>query len=938
MAADNQKKVLFLLDAFALIYRAHFAFISRPLINSKGLDTGAISGFTRSLWEVIDKQKPSHIGVAFDLPGKTFRHKMYEPYKANRDEQPEAITGAIPYIKQIIEAFNLPILSAEGYEADDVVGTIAKKAEKEGYTVYMMTPDKDYAQLVSPNIYMYKPASRGNGIDVLGEDEVREKFGINEPEQVIDMLGMMGDSSDNIPGIPGIGPKTAQKLLAQFDSLEGVIANVDQLKGKQQERVRDNVEQARMSRVLATISTDAPIDFVEKDLRVEEPNREKLEELFRELEFRGIARTVLGASANEQPQGVQASLFGSAAVAPAQSPPQKPSVGSFSIAEKNMTNVEHDYKAVTTPEEINALVKQLSAAKYVCFDTETTSVDATTCELVGIAFSMKKGTGYYVPVPTDKQAAMELIAPFKALLEHDPIIKIGQNIKYDMIVLRRYGINVQGAIYDTMLAHYLLEPELRHNMNYMSETLLGYQPLSIETLIGKKGKHQLSMRDIDVKRVTDYAAEDADVTLQLFEVLNPKLQEEDELKQLMSDLELPLVPVLADMEYEGVNIDTDFLSNYSKELDEKIKAAEKAIYEAAGVQFNIASPKQIGEVLFDKLEIPYRWKKTKTGQYSTNEEKLSELAQNHAIVSQILEHRSLSKLKGTYVDALPKLINPESGRVHTNYNQALVATGRLSSNNPNLQNIPIRTEAGRKIRQAFIPRDENHILLAADYSQIELRIIADLSKDEKMLAAFKQGQDIHQATAANVFNVALEDVTPDQRRAAKTVNFSIIYGAGATNLSKQLDIPRAEAKELIEQYLKTYSGLQNYMERQVAKAREDGFVKTLLGRRRYLADINSRNGMMRSHAERNAINTPIQGTAADMIKIAMINIYKELKNQNLNTKMIMQVHDELVFDVPKNELEIVEPLVRKLMKTALPQLDVPIIVGMDTGADWLEAH
>ncbi|MEM1320904.1 MAG: DNA polymerase I [Bacteroidota bacterium] len=930
------EKKLFLLDGQALVYRAHYAFITRPLVNSKGMNVSAITGFTRSLWDVMRKQNPSHIAVSFDLSGPTFRHEMFTEYKANREAQPEDITLAIPYIQRILEGFNIPIVTSEGFEADDVIGTLAKQAEKEGFTVYMMTPDKDYAQLVSENVFLYKPGRKGGDVEIMGVPEVLEKWQIQRVEQVIDMLGLQGDSVDNIPGIPGIGGKTASKLLAKFDSVEGLLANTDQLKGKQKEKVIEFAEQGRLSKTLATIDINVPVQFDAETYAITEMNKEALSEVFKELEFRSLAKSILGADAAgaEPVAGSQGSLFGDI---PAKQPAIKSPLPSHSVAEHSLKDVEHDYKLVATAEERAELIQLLAQQDLFCFDSETTGVDANIAELVGLSFSCKKGEAYYVPFPEDQAEVRGVLAEFAELFGNEKIGKIGQNIKYDMLLLKWYDIEVKGTLYDTMLAHYLIEPELRHNMNYMAESYLKYEPISIETLIGKRGKNQLTMRQVPVEKVVDYASEDADITLQLKEYLWPILEKE-ELQKLYAELEAPLVPVLVDLEHAGVNVDTDFLAEYSKELSTGILEREQEIYKIAGTQFNIASPRQVGEVLFDKMKIPYRWRKTKTGQYSTNEEKLTELALEHPIAATILGFRALAKLKSTYVDALPKLVNPRSGRIHSSFNQALAATGRLSSNNPNLQNIPVRTPEGRRVREAFIPRDEEHLLLAADYSQIELRIIAEISGDEAMLEAFQAGQDIHQATAARVFGVPFEEVNREQRYRAKTVNFSIIYGAGATNLSRQLDIKRAEASELIKQYFSQYQGLKRYMEKQVELAREQGYVTTLMGRRRYLRDINSRNGMIRSHAERNAINTPIQGTAADMIKIAMIKIHQALKAGDFRTKMILQVHDELVFDVYKEELEQVKPIIEEQMKTAIPNLKVPIKVGMDTGSNWLEAH
>ena len=928
-------KKLFLLDGHALVYRAHYAFITRPLINSKGLNTSAITGMTRFIWDVIRNQQPTHIAVAFDLSGPTFRNEMFPEYKANREAQPEDITIALPYIREIIEGFKIPVVTKKGYEADDVIGTLAKQAEKEGFDVFMVTPDKDYAQLVSDKIFMYKPARMGNGVEILGEKEVLEKWQINRVDQVIDVLGLQGDAVDNIPGIPGIGAKTAVKLLAKFDSMEGLLANTDQLKGKQKEKVEQFADQGRLSKKLATIDLNVPIQFDAERYILEEFDKERLAKVFKELEFRTLAKSILGESPAPQ-AGQQGSLFGDATSAPnAKRFVNKPAA--HSVAEKNIENTEQDYRLADAPEQRKALIDLLAKQTSFCFDTETTSIDANSAELVGIAFSVKPGEAFYVPIPADEDEAKAIVAEFKVVLENEKIEKVGQNLKYDCIVLKWYGVEVAGAFFDTMLAHYLIEPEMRHNMDYLAETYLKYQPVSITTLIGKKGKNQMSMRQVPIEKVVDYASEDADITLQLGAYFRPKLKEEG-LGKLYHEMEEPLMKVLVELEYNGINLDVDYLEAYSKELDVLIKAAQAEIYKDAGSPFNIASPKQVGQVLFEKMGLPYRWRKTKSGQYSTSEEKLTEMAADFEIVNKILKFRSYSKLKSTYVDALPNMVNPRTGRVHSSFNQALTATGRLSSNNPNLQNIPIRTPEGRKVREAFIPRSDDYILLAADYSQIELRLIAELSGDEAMLEAFQKGQDIHRATAARVYDKALEEVTADERRNAKTVNFSIIYGAGATNLSQQLDIPRKEASELIKKYFARYQGLKTYMDKVVEKARENGYVTTLMGRRRHLRDINSKNGMIRSHAERNAVNTPIQGTAADMIKMAMIKVQKALKEGNFKTKMILQVHDELVFDMHKSEAETVMPIIEKNMKEAMPGLKVPILVGMDTGANWLEAH
>jgi DNA polymerase-1 len=932
------EKKLFLLDGHALVYRAHYAFISRPLINSKGMNVSAITGFTRVLWDVIRNQKPTHIAVSFDLKGPTFRHEMYEEYKAHRDAQPEDISIAIPYIQKILEGFNIPIVTLEGYEADDIIGTLAKQAEKEGFKVFMMTPDKDFAQLVSDNIFMYIPGRKGNGVEILGEKEVLEKWEIKRVDQVVDILGLQGDSADNIPGIPGIGAKTAVKLLETYDTVEGLIEHVHELKGKQKEKVEEFAEQGLLSKTLAKIDVNAPVLFDADIYKLEGMKKEVLAEVFKELEFRTLASSILGVDGPEaapQKQGVQQDLFGN--VVSSKPRPSAPTLESHSVAENTIENTKHEYHLVDTKEKRADLISLLEKQTVFCYDTETTGIDANQAELVGLAFSIKPAEGYYVPIPEDQNEAQNIVDEFKAVLENEKIEKIGQNIKYDNLMMKWYGIEVKGLFFDTMIAHYLCEPDLRHKLDYLAESYLKYKMVPIEMLIGKRGKNQLSMRDVPIEKAAEYAAEDADITLQLKAPLLEKLKEIST-EKLYNELEIPLISVLTDIEYEGVRINPDFLNDYSKVLGKLILEKEQSIHKEAGTPFNIASPKQVGEVLFERMKIPYRWRKTSSGQFSTNEEKLSELALTYPFVQSILDYRKLAKLKSTYVDTLPLLVNPKTGRVHSSFNQARAATGRLSSENPNLQNIPIRDEAGREIRKAFEPRDKDHILLAADYSQIELRLIAEISGDEAMLESFQAGHDIHTATAAKVFGRKLEEVTADERRNAKTVNFSIIYGAGATNLSRQLNIKRTEAKELIEQYFSQYQGLKNYMDKTVEFAREHGYVTTLMGRKRFIRDIDSRNSLIRSNAERIAINTPIQGTAADMIKVAMVNIHKALKDGDFKTKMIMQVHDELVFDTLRDELEKVKPIIEEKMKTAIPNLKVPILVEMDTGENWLEAH
>ena len=932
-------KKLFLLDGHALIYRAHYAFIARPLMNTKGWNISAVHGFMRTLWDMMRHEQPTHLAVVFDPPTKTFRHDKFEEYKANRDAQPEDITFAIPWIHKILKAMNLPVITIDHFEADDVIGTLSKKAEKEGYEVFMVTPDKDYGQLVDEKIFLYKPGRQGGEVEIMGIKEICEKWSIERVDQVIDMLGLMGDSVDNIPGIPGVGEKTAQKLIAQFGSIENLLENTDQLKGKQKEKVEENKDKAVLSKWLATIDINVPVDFEEKEFEIEPFNREELAEIFRELEIRRLATEMLGAGqetgekkqAAKSESGTQGSLF-AASELPAQ---EKISTGPAN----NIENTPHEYRLTDTPESRAALMDILMKSDVVAYDSETTALEAAEAELVGFSFTVKAHEGWYVPVPADQEKAQEIVEEFRPFFEKKDILKVGQNLKYDAIVLKNYGVELAEPYWDTMIAHYLLSPELRHNMNYMAATCLDYEPVKIETLIGKKGAKQGNMRDVPVEKVSEYAVEDSDITFQLYEFLKPKLEKGGEdLMKLYREVETPLIRVLAGIEHAGVRIDKDFLKKYSDELALSTRELEEKILEQTGFTFNVASPKQVGEVLFDRMKIPYTGRKMKSGQYSTDEDVLSGLAAEYPVAGDILQHRVLMKLKSTYVDALPALINPKTGRVHSSFNQTIAATGRLSSQNPNLQNIPIRTPEGRRVREAFIPRDENHVLLSADYSQIELRLIAEISNETAMLEAFQESLDIHTSTAAKVFGVPIEEVSADQRRAAKTVNFSIIYGAGATNLSNQLGIKRAEAKEIIENYFQQYSGLKNYMETTVDFARKNGYVETLLGRRRYLRDIDSRNGMARSMAERMAINTPIQGTAADLIKVAMINIYNELEKRQLQSKMILQVHDELVFDVHKDELEEIKPIISDHMREAIPGLKVPIITEMGIGQNWLEAH
>lgn len=934
-------KKLFLLDGMALVYRAHFALSKNPRFTSGGLNTSAVMGFTNTLLEVMRKEKPSHIAVVFDTAAPTERHIDFAAYKAHREAMPEDLSKALPYIFRLIEGMNIPVIVSDGYEADDIIGTLAKKAEQKGYQVFCMTPDKDFAQLVSDNIFVYKPARMGNDMEIIGVKEVLAKWEIQRVEQVIDILGLWGDAVDNIPGVPGVGEKTAKLLIKQYDSIEGIIAHSHELKGKLKENVENFSEQALISKKLATILLNAPVELDEEGLCMGAPCKEKLEPLFAELEFRTIGRRVFGEdfSVNESRlAGTQTDLFGSPVDMgnAFQSGNAVDILEELAEAPKTIYNTDHSYHLVQTPEKRAELVRQLSLLNSFCFDTETTGTDANLTELVGLSFSWKPGVAYYVPIPVNQDEAQTLLNEFKPVWEHEKIEKIGQNLKFDILVLKWYGIQLKGKLFDTMLAHYLIDPDTRHNMDLLSENYLRYTPVSITSLIGSKGKNQGSMRDVELEIIKDYAAEDADITLQLKEVFAPKLLEVLADK-LARDMENPLVYVLADMEFEGVKIDAETLKEFSKDLETDLVQLEKVVFDKADVRFNISSPKQLGEVLFEKLKLDPKAKKTKTGQYQTGEDVLLNLASKSDIVRDILDFRQLQKLKSTYVDALPLLVNPRTGRIHTSYNQAVAATGRLSSNNPNLQNIPIRTARGREVRKAFIPRDEHHVLISADYSQIELRIIAEISKDVNMLAAFNAGIDIHTATAAKVYGVPLDMVSGEYRRNAKAVNFGIIYGQSAFGLSQNLGISRKEAAEIIEQYFNQYPNIKNYMSETMNFARENGYVQTLMGRRRYLRDINSANATVRGYAERNAINAPIQGSAADMIKIAMINISRELKAQQLGTCMTMQVHDELVFDAPKLEVELVKPIIEHFMKTAIPTT-VPIVVEIGVGNNWLEAH
>lgn len=960
-------KKLFLLDAMALIYRAHFAFAKTPRISSTGMNTSAVFGFANTLLEVLTKENPTHIGVSFDTPKATFRKEKFDAYKAQRQAMPDDIVVAIPYVKRLCEALCIPLLMLDGYEADDVIGTLAKKAEATGeFEVFMMTPDKDYGQLVSERVKIFRPAYMGKPNEVLGVPEILDRWGIQRVEQVIDILGLMGDASDNIPGMPGIGEKTAQKLIQEWGSVENLIANVDKLKGKVQETVRTHAEQGLLSKELATIHLEVPVEFDEKDLERCEPNREKLSALMDELEFRQLRRRLLGDEAGEAearaavlgtpdgkpaaparrgraaaPKASQMDLFGASnadaiAAFEAGQPLQRPVDDAPPSYRRTIANTVHDYRLVDTPELRRSLIHFLSLQEQFCFDTETTSIDPIEAELVGLAFAYRAGEGFFVPVPANQTEAQALVDEFKPLLENEAIGKIAQNLKYDLIVLKKYGVEVRGPLYDTMLAHYLIEPEKRHNMDYMAVAYLNYEPVSIEALIGKKGSKQGNMRDVDPEPLKEYAAEDADITLQLRDVLAPMVVEVGAQK-LFDEVEMPLVDVLATMELEGVRVDETALSDLSKTLTVDLESLQLQIFEMAGESFNIGSPQQLGKILFEKLKLDTNAPRTKTGQWATGEEVLSKLEGQHEIARKILDFRELQKLKSTYVDALPQLISPRDGRIHTSFNQAVAATGRLSSNNPNLQNIPIRTPRGQEIRKAFVPRDEDHLILSADYSQIELRIMAAFSEDPAMMEAFNSGRDIHATTASKVFNVSLDQVTSDMRRKAKTVNFGIIYGISSFGLAARLGIKRGEAKDIIDAYFQEFPAVKKFMDDSILKAREREYAETLLGRRRYLRDINSRNMTERSFAERNAINAPIQGTAADIMKLAMIRVHEFLKRENLRSKMILTVHDELVFDAYKPEIDYLQERVNGLMVNALP-LSVKMETGMGTGVNWLEAH
>ena len=937
------EKKLFLLDAFALIFRAYYALMRNPRITSKGVNTNAQFGFTNTLIDLLNKQKPTHMAVCFDTEEPTERHNDYAEYKANRQEAPEDLLASLPHIRRIIEGMNIPIIETHGFEADDVIGTLAKQAEKLGYTVYMVTPDKDYGQLVSEHIRIYKPPYQGSDIEIMGPAEVCAKWNIKNVSQVIDILGLMGDAVDNIPGIPGVGEKTAAKLLAEYGTLEEVLANSDSIKGALGEKVRNGKELAIMSKRLATINCESPVAFHEEDFRVKAMNKDVLREVFTELEFRTLGKRILGEDFGgvEATPGVQQDLFGNAVAAPASkiktAIPEADAPAGWN-AERNIGNTPHNYKPVTDAAALAVLVEALLLQKEISFDTETTGVDATRAELVGMSFSWNMHEGYYVACPQEKDQVLTILDTIRPVFDRTDVCWVGHNLKYDLLVMKCYGVELKGRLFDTMLAHYVIEPEGKRGMDLLSAQYLGYEPVHIEELIGKKGKGQGSMRDVELEKICEYAVEDADITLQLKHTFVPMVAEK-QVDRVLYEVELPLVQVLKDMEFEGVRIDEGFLKEYSVELDKEAKAAEERVYAAAGVRFNLASPKQLGEVLFEKLKLDPKAKKTKTGQYATGEDVLQKLAHLHPVPEDVLVFRELTKLRSTYVDALPELIHPKTGRVHTTYGSAVAVTGRLASNNPNLQNIPIRSDRGREIRKAFVAGGKDRVLLSADYSQIELRIVAAISGDPNMCEAFRQHKDIHIATAAKVYGVAEEDVTKEMRYKAKSVNFGIIYGQGAFGLADNLGISRTEAKTIIDQYKKEFSGITGYMDDMVAFAREHGYVQTLMGRKRWLKDINSANFTVRGFAERNAINSPIQGTAADMIKLAMIRVQKAIKEGGFRSRMILQVHDELVFDVYRDEVDALKALVLENMQQALPlPNDVPVIAEAGIGENWLEAH
>lgn len=922
---------LFLLDAYALIYRAYYALIRSPRINSKGMNTSAILGFVNTLEDVLKNQKPTHIGVAFDPSGPTFRHELYSPYKAQREETPEDIKKAVPIIKEIIRAYNIPILEVEGYEADDVIGTLATQAGKAGIATYMMTPDKDYGQIVDTNIYMYRPGLGSKEAEILDTNGICEKYGFTSPKQVIDLLGLWGDASDNIPGCPGVGEVTARKLIGQFGSIENLLENTSELKGALKKKIEENVETIKLSKFLATIKLDVPIELNMDELKLENPDEEKLQALFEELEFRSLLTRVLNKNTAEPKKTkkpvTEPDLFG-----------LFEDKGTEIIENSNLSKYNKEksiYKLVDTEDEIKKLIDFLFTFDILSLDTETTSTEAMNAELVGLSFSVKEKEAYYVPIPSNQEEALKIVNLFKALYEDEKILKVGQNIKYDMMVLANYGIQVKGKLFDTMVAHYVIQPELQHNMDYLAEVYLNYKTIHIDELIGPKGKGQRNMRDLNPKDVYEYACEDADITLRLKNVLQEKLKESGA-EKLFYDIEMPLVPVLAYMERNGARINTDSLAETSRYFTKRMMDIEQEIHELAGQDFNIASPKQVGEILFDKLQILEKAKKTKTGQYVTSEEVLQSLKGKHPIVEKILEHRGLKKLLGTYVDALPALINSKTGKIHTSYNQTITATGRLSSSNPNLQNIPIRDEDGREIRKAFIP-DEGCEFFSADYSQIELRIMAHLSQDPNLIEAFKSGHDIHAATASKIFKKEINEVSREERSKAKTANFGIIYGISVFGLAERMNVARKEAKELIDEYFSTYAGVKEYMDKSILVAREKGYIETIFNRKRYLPDINSHNANVRGYAERNAINAPIQGSAADIIKVAMINIYQRFMQENLKSTMILQVHDELNFSVFPEEKEKVQQIVLEEMEKAY-SMRVPLVADCGWGTNWLEAH
>ena len=925
---ENSKN-LFLLDAYALIYRGYYAFIKNPRINSKGTDTSAILGFMNSLFEIIRTQNPDYLAVAFDKGGSVTRSEMFEEYKSNRDKTPEPILVAIPYIKEILEGMKIPILEKEGFEADDIIGTVAKDAEENNFKVYMVTPDKDFAQLVSDNIFLCKPARMGNSMEIWGVDEVKDKFEVESPDQVIDYLGMMGDSVDNIPGLPGVGDKTAKKFIKQYGSLENLLQNAHEVTGKLGEKIIENKELGVLSKKLAKIILDVPIDYNLDEFKLSDPDKEIVLKVFDELEFRRIKETffkIFGTiSSPIEEKGaevVQGDLFSE--------------TYNLESNKDSLNDSKSIYQRIESFEELKLLVEKMMKQEIVAFDTETEGLNALETDIVGISFSWQKGIGYYLPIKNNKSAhekSFEILRPF---FESTEIIKVGHNIKFDIQVLHKYNVKVSSPIYDTMVAHYLINPDMRHNLDTLSESYLNYSPISIESLIGKKGKNQISMRDVSIDKITDYASEDADITLQLKSIFDKEI-EVNNLSKIFYDIEIPMINVLSEMETEGIKIDTSYLEKLDKEFEEDLEKLKKEIFKKSGEEFNLNSPKQLGEILFDKLKLVSKPKKTKTGQYSTSEEVLSSLANDHKIIEDILEWRSLDKLQNTYVKSLPNEVSSLTNRVHSSFNQTVTTTGRLSSNNPNLQNIPIRTANGQKIRRAFIPRGSDYILMAADYSQIELRVIASMSNEKNMIDAFVNNQDIHTMTASKIYNVDPENVTREQRGNAKTVNFGIIYGVSAFGLSQQTDLNRSESKVMIDNYFLNYPGLKKYMSDQIDFARNNGYVETIMGRRRYLQNINSQNNMLRSGAERNAINAPIQGSAADIIKIAMININSELKKQSLKSKMLLQVHDELVFDVHKSEKDQIKDIVKTTMESAV-KLKVPLKIDLEFGKNWLEAH